>query len=640
VPNYLAFDTETWRITPGRLAPRIVCLSWARSTDNTSGLVAGKDAVAFIRPYLEDAGWHLIGHNIAFDWGVLCAADHALLELVFAAYAAGRIHDTSMREKLIKLAVGEMSTDFSTGKVTKFSMEACFMRRFHVDLSADKGEDAWRMRYHELDGVPLERWPEEASRYAIEDAERTMRLFLDQASDDSPVVDRDTGTVTNEAEQVAAAWGLHLAGTWGIRTDPAAVVKLSHELDKQAHGFRSTLLKYGILRPDGTKDMKLIRGLVEECLGDAAPRTEKGAISTDRECLMRTGHEGLVALAEAGAVEKLRTTYVPVLLKGTELPINPRWNPLVESGRTSCGDPNLQNLPRKGGVRECFVPRPGRLFASADYSTLELCALAQVCLDKIGWSNMAEAIRAGQDLHVQMAATLLGISYEEAIARHKQKDPQVKEMRQLSKAANFGLPGGLGAPTFIAYAWATYGVKLADDPAEAEERGRQIKAQWLETWPEMRKYFADVGEQLALRDSFDLTQVRSGRVRGGVGYTDGCNSYFQGLAADGAKASLFLLQQESYTGRSELWKGEGLSPLYGCRMVAFIHDEFILEVPEDIQLARAATQRMVDVMVQGMALYIPDVPIKAEPTLMDRWYKEAEAVYDADGNLEVWHPKP
>jgi len=63
-------------------------------------------------------------------------------------------------------------------------------------------------------------------------------------------------------------------------------------------------------------------------------------------------------------------------------------------------------------------------------------------------------------------------------------------------------------------------------------------------------------------------------------------------------------------------------------------------VPEDIQLARAATQRLVDVMVQGMALYIPDVPIKAEPTLMDRWYKEAEAVYDAEGNLEVWHPKP
>ena len=636
-PTYIAFDTETWLITPGRLAPPLVCLSWAEG--DRAELVSAKDAVAFIRPLLLSDHVHLIGHNIAYDFGVLCARHPGLVPLVFAAYAAGRVHDTSMREKLINLAVGEMSTDFSTGRVTKFSMEACFMRRFNIDLSADKAEGAWRTRYRELDGVPLEDWPPEAAAYAIEDARRTLQLFQAQAQDYSTVVDRETGVVRNEAEQVAAAWGLHLAGVWGIRTDPVAVARLGRELDAQSAAFSATLKAHGILRADGTKDMKLIRSRVEESLGDAAPRTEKGAISTDRQCLMRTGHEGLMALAEVGAIEKLRTTYLPVLLQGTERPINPTWNPLVESGRTSCREPNLQNLPRKGGVRECFIPREGFLFASADYSTLELCALAQVCLDTIGWSNMAEAIRAGQDLHVQMAATLLGITYEEAIARHKKKDPQVKEMRQLSKAANFGLPGGLGAPTFIAYAWATYGVKLADDPVEAEARGKQIKQQWLETWPEMRQYFARVSELLELCDSFDLTQVRSGRVRGGVGYTDGCNSYFQGLAADGAKAALFLIQQECYTGFSELWKGDEVSPLYGSRMVAFIHDEFILEVPDRIDLARAATNRLVDVMVQGMALYIPDVPIKAEPTLMDRWYKEAEAVYDTDGNLEVWHPK-
>lgn len=636
--TYVAFDTETWLITPGRLAPPLVCLSWAEG--DRAELVSAQHAPAFIRPLLQSPHVHLVGHNVAFDFGVLCARDPGLIPLVFAAYAAGRIHDTSIREKLIKLAVGELSTDFSgTGKQTSFSMAACFQRRFNVDLSADKGEDAWRMRYKELDGVPLEEWPPEAASYAIEDARRTLQLFQAQANDDSPVVLRDPPCVINEAEQVAAAWGLHLAGVWGIRTDPQAVVRLGRELDEQSAAFTARLKTHGILRADGTKDMKLIRQRVEESLGEDAPRTEKGAISTDRECLMRTGHEGLMALAEVGAVEKLRTTYVPVLLQGTELPINPSWNPLVESGRTSCRAPNLQNLPRKGGVRECFVPRDGYLFASADYSTLELCALAQVCLDTIGWSNMAEAIRAGQDLHVQMAATLLGITYDEAYARHKKKDPIVKEMRQLSKAANFGLPGGLGVQTFLAYAWATYQVKLADDPVEAEARGKQIKAQWLETWPEMRQYFANVSDKLAMRDSFDLTQIRSGRVRGGVGYTDGCNSYFQGLAADGAKAALFLIQQECYTGFSELWKGPEISPLYNSRMVAFIHDEFILEVPARIDLARAATNRLVDVMVQGMALYIPDVPIKAEPTLMDRWYKEAEAVYDAEGDLEVWHPK-
>ena len=102
---------------------------------------------------------------------------------------------------------------------------------------------------------------------------------------------------------------------------------------------------------------------------------------------------------------------------------------------------------------------------------------------------------------------------------------------------------------------------------------------------------------------------------------------------------MFLLQQECYTGKSELWKGEGVSPLYGCRMVAFIHDEFVLEVPEALHLAQAAVARLVEVMVEGMALYVPDVPIKAEPTLMRRWYKEAEPVWGPDGKLLVWEPK-
>jgi hypothetical protein len=104
---------------------------------------------------------------------------------------------------------------------------------------------------------------------------------------------------------------------------------------------------------------------------------------------------------------------------------------------------------------------------------------------------------------------------------------------------------------------------------------------------------------------------------------------------------MFFIQQESYVGYSELWTREEHatpSPLYGCRMVAFIHDEFVLEVPEAVDQARAATTRLLEVMVKGMGIYVPDVPIKAEPTLMARWYKEAEPVYDDAGNLLVWHP--
>lgn len=632
-PIYVAFDTETWRIAPGRLAPPPVCLSYEKSNGERC-LYSADAGASNLAHWLRSPDHILVGHNIAFDFGVMVAYRPQLLELVFDAYAQGRIRDTSLREKLIRLASGEMSSDFGSGRITSFSMQSIYKFRFNEDLSEDKkNPDAWRLRYHELRDVPIHEWPEAASSYALEDATRTLRLFFAQGQDASVVVDNATGNVTNEQEQVAAAWSLHLSGIWGIRTDGVAVAALAKRLDDEALGLEAKVREAGVFRKDGTKDMGRIRSLVEEALGAAAPRTATGAISTDRECLLRTGNPALEALAELGGIEKLRKTYLPVLVQGTEVPINPAWNTLVESGRTSCREPNLQNLPRKGGVRECFVPRKGFIFSAADYSTLELCTLAQVCLDLFGWSSMADALHAGQDLHLRMAAAILGITYDEANAR--KKTPEVKDMRQLAKAANFGYPGGLGAASFSSFAHASYGVTVT------EEQSRSLKDQWLAAWPEMRLFFDHVGGQLAMRDSFDLVQPRSGRIRGGVGYCDGCNSHFQGLAADGAKAAMFFLQQESYTGYSELWPREVCdkpSPLYGCRLVAFIHDEFVVEVPEDLELARAATDRLLTVMVQGMAIYVPDVPIKVEPTLMARWYKEAGPVYDEQGKLLVWQP--
>ena len=629
----VAFDTETYRIVPGRLAPPPVVLTYATDS-GAERAVTPDEGARLLGEWCRDPSTIIVGHNVAFDMGVMVSAYPELLRPVFEAYDAGRVRDTSLREKLIRLASGEMASDFGAGRMVSFSMESIFKVRFNEDLSALKtGDGAWRLNYHRLHGVPLAQWPKEALDYAMGDATRTLRLFLDQGKDDSLVVDTATGAVTNELEQVAAAWGLHLSGMWGIRTDPHAVASLARRLDEEAAGYEKVMREAGVLRKDGTKDMKLVKALVVECLGDNAPLTATGAVSTDRECLVRTGHPALKAVAELGAIDKLRKTYVPMLLQGTQVPINPAWNTLVESGRTSCREPNLQNLPRKGGVRDCFVPRTGRIFASVDYSTLELCTLAQVCLDLFGFSAMADALHAGRDLHLQMAANILGVDYDEVLRRHKAKDPQVKEMRQLAKAANFGYPGGLGAASFQTYAAATYNVTVTEDESRA------LKQQWLEAWPEMRNFFDHVGKQLQMRDSFDLVQPRSGRVRGGVGYCDGCNSHFQGLAADGAKAALFYIQQEAYTGRSALWEGEAESPLFGCRMVAFIHDEFVMEVPEALHLAQAAVSRLVDVMVRGMAIYVPDVPIKAEPTLMRRWYKEADPVWDEQGNLLVWEPK-
>ena len=617
-PYIVSLDTETYPIAPGQLVPRLVVMSYA-DPEGAGYLVAASDAPERVREWLRN-GYHVVGHNITYDLAVLVrAGGESLLLEVFRAYEEGRVHCTKVREQLIQIALGAGGDVEGGGaKQRDFSLAECMRRRFNVDLSADKkGEDAWRLRYHELEAVPLEDWPADARRYALDDAKHARRLFDAQEG--------DAELLRDEAAQARAAWMLHLAAAWGIRTDALAVAELGLSLEKKYRALEETLKDAGLIRESGTKDTATIKRRVEDAYaarGDAPPSTPGGAVSTSRETLEESRDPLLASLAQLGAVEKLRGTFLPVLMRGTERPINPRWNVLVSSGRTSCSSPNLQNLPREGGVRECFVPRRGYVFAQADYGILELRALAQVLLRLFGKSAMAEALQAGRELHLEMAARLLGIPYEEAVAR--KKEPEVKQSRQLAKAANFGFPGGLGATAMQGYAKAAYQVTMS------EQEARDLRAAWLRAYPEMEQYFRHVA-QLVERNGGGYQQeaVGSRRLRGDCGFTDGCNGYFQSLAADGAKAAGWLITRECYTVPS--------SPLYGSRVVAFVHDEYLLEVPE--AGAAEAAERLAALMVEGMRRYIPDIPIIAEPLLMRRWFKDAEPVRDASGKLIPWTPK-
>ena len=77
--------------------------------------------------------------------------------------------------------------------------------------------------------------------------------------------------------------------------------------------------------------------------------------------------------------------------------VHPNYNVLVRTGRTSASKPNLQQVPREGGVRECYVPTDEYLFLILDYSFIELVTLSAICLQRYGQSRMAEVIREGQD---------------------------------------------------------------------------------------------------------------------------------------------------------------------------------------------------------------------------------------------------
>jgi DNA polymerase I-like protein with 3'-5' exonuclease and polymerase domains len=423
----------------------------------------------------------------------------------------------------------------------------------------------------------------------------------------------------DERLQVRAAWALHLMATYGVRADQEAVESLRGSLGARRAKAEEALRQAGILRADGTRDMGRVRSIVEGALGEDTPRTPTGLVQVGEDALIAAAEAvgdasadspTLRHLAEIASTNVVWTTWVPPLEAAVRAPLTTRPNVLLETGRTSWWGPNMQNPPRKGGVRECFVPRPGFVYCDCDYDTIELCALAQVLLERFGRSRMAEDIQAGRDLHLGLAADLLGISYEEAARRYEEGDPSVEAARQAAKAANFGFPGGMGVAKFL-IAQAAF-IPRGLGPAEANAWATSLRDAWFRRYPEMRSYFAWCAE---LADVGMVTHPWSGRVRGGVRFTEVANGFFQGRVADGAKLALYRLTRECLVGSA---------PLLGSRPVLFLHDEVLAEVPEE--RAHEAGEAMAAVMVAAMQEVIPDVPVKSKPTLMRRWHKGAKPV--------------
>jgi hypothetical protein len=677
--NLVAFDTETHLIQPGLLTPKLVCVSVRLDYEDCGTLLFDRfEGTNYVESLLNDPLNHLVGHNVAYDLGVLCARRPELLPLVFEAMDAGRIWDTKVRQELLDIASGRSTRNGATfalrnGEWVKagYSLAGLAGHYLGKDRFAEKTDpNAWRLRYAELEEVPLTEWPVEATHYAKEDAEDTLAIFLKQGGVE--------GALPTEQEQVRAAWALHLISVWGIRTDAASVDALETVLLKEQARLRKRVIQAGILVPkrvpedeaefheevtkrkratkkdlqpalDGSspeieyedgvayvvtratvamrwsKDSKKLEAYTQRYLsrrGKDVELTATGRVSTAKGTLKDSGSFLLDLVADGGAVDKVIGTYLPALKEGKERPINAKFNVLVNTGRSSCEKPNLQQMPsgrKVGGTRECFVPRDGYVFVSVDYDTLELRALAQVCLVLFGKSEMAGAINADRDLHSQVGATMLGMTYEEVEKGKKQKGSKAKTARDAAKAFNFGAPGGLGAASLVTFARTNYGVILTEDQA------REMKSQWLKAWPEMHRYFAWINQAVGLGEAV-LRHPITGFVRGDVGYTDGCNHLFQHLAAQGAKRALYRAAKEAYA--------EPDSAFYGSRPVVFVHDEIIAEVPEG--RAAAASSRLAQIMCEEMALLIPDVKITASPTLMRYWTKDAVETYDTDGTLVPW----
>lgn len=644
----VGFDTETYLIRPGLAAPRMVCLSWDMG-DGGQVVLAETGLVGF-RSWLTTTDWTLVGHHVFYDLAVLCSMDSDLIRPVWDAVDAGRIRCTKIREMMLANARGELKFEWDSElqetKRPSYSLERLswrYLGRTMAKPKAGKGKDrctcgslavradhplcgSWRLHYAELEHVPVSSWPLEARDYAAQDATDTRAVYLAQA-EICPEIPRET-------EQVQAAWALALMRCRGVRTDPRAVAELRANYEAKRDEALAAAQAAGLVRGAGSRDMNAIKERVvawHEARGLEIPMSESGKnVSTDRDALTGRGaadpDPGLQSVADLVRWEKVLSTNVPVLEHGTFYPVTPEYNPIIETYRTSCSRPNIQNQSRKGGIRECFVARDGWVFSFCDYDTLEFRTLAQVCLDLGFESEIAKALRAGLDPHVELAGELLRIPSEEARARYAAGDPEVSEGRQFAKIPNYGVPGGMGPDALVEYARG-YGVEIT------RERAVEAIAAFKRRWTEMPLYFrhcSDLGDE----DGFaDVLFPRSGLMRGRVRYTAVCNGFFQHLAAMGAKAALAQVSRECYA--------EPSSPLYGCSPWLFAHDEIGLEIPYrwmGPRRAGAAADRMQTVMVERMQEWVPDVPIGATVAMARKWYKGAKPVR-VDGILVPCRPE-
>ena len=597
-----AIDLETWLIAAGYLAPHPVSIAWADITQPqavTLRLWSDPRLLGELREILRGG---LVGHNIAFDMGVLAQWSPEIRNDIWVAYRDGRILDTKLAYQLADVSKDTVEAEYS--------LEACAKRLLGVDIAGKHGPDAWRLRYRELTDVPIERWPEAAASYARLDVTYTAQLW------------NKIGRQPTDDFECRAGWSLHLSSAYGLRTDGDSVAALDHDLTATVNQLGKVLREYRILRGDGSKNVALIASLVAEELGEDCPKTATGKPKTDADTLAKCAHPALVELAKAASAEKLQSAFLPVLKGAGGLPINPSYNVILRSDRVSCFKPNIQQLPRDGGVRECFVPARGNVFVSVDYAGAELVCLAQVQLILFKQSSMADAIRSGKDLHLETASMLLGSTYEQTVKDYKGGDPEAKGARQLAKALNFGIPGGLAPKTLCAYLLG-YGIKTT------LEQATDYRNRWLALYPEMDQYFKMLKAETR-GGSCKITHPLTGFVRGGCEYTSGANHYFQSLLAKVAKEALWRVSTECYGAFGSS------TPLRGCRIAAFVHDEILLEAPRE--RAAEAAERLAVVMRESAVPWMPDLRLGADPCVMSRWSKKAKTLRDADGRLQVWEP--
>ncbi len=308
----ICFDFETYPIKPGLQVPPAVCMSYARVAPDGnigSGLVTYGEGIVLLEAWLR-SGFHLIGANTAFD--ILVSVNSApdpveLMGLWVQALDADRVTDVLLRQKLIDLACDGFlrKGQYGLGGVVKR----------HSERELDK-KNPWRVRFGELDGLPIKDYPEEARMYSLEDAVATAEAWRGQETkrqEGSPhFPERDI--LCNQYARQRKAMALKDLESWGLRVNKDTAQAYQRQNQVELVKARDALIAGGLVHRKVTKKRGAILALIEE-FGLVEHFTVKDKVSLTKKKLETSDHpwlgdlalwpdvQGLDYLVDAGLVE-------------------------------------------------------------------------------------------------------------------------------------------------------------------------------------------------------------------------------------------------------------------------------------------------------------------------------------------------
>ena len=423
--------------------------------------------------------------------------------------------------------------------------------------------------------------PSEVFEYACEDADITLQL---KNKLEPELKKHDCERLFYDIEMPLMPVLAKMEMT-GVCLDTASLQQTSKDLTARANEIEARIYelageRFNISSPKQVGDILFAKMKIIE----KPKKTKTGQFVTSEEVLtqLQNKHEIVADILAFRGLKKLLSTYVdnlPTLINPRTGHIHTSFNQCVTAtGRLSSSDPNLQNIPVRGEdgkeIRKAFVPEPGCLFFSADYSQIELRVMAHLSGDE----HMIKVFTDGKDLHAATAATIYKKSIEEVS----------RDERTKSKRANFG----------IIYGITVFG--LAERLDISRDEARLLIDGFFETFPQVKNYMERAKQEARQRG---YVQTLFGRRRylpdinsqnatvRGFAERNAINAPIQGTAADIIKVAMIRIFQRFMT--------EGIR----SKMILQVHDELNFSVyPEEKGRVEAI---VLEEMQNALALAVP-----------------------------------